>query len=279
MRASEFVYSVLLRPRPLRFAANFLLRASVPQKVVRHGATIVLNQQDPIVSGALALGVYEPDETSFFISACRPGMTFLDVGANCGYYTALFLAHCGLDSRVVALEPDPQCFEFLSRTVAANGGERVDCLQMAASNSAGVAHLYRNLDNRGDNRLYSNDLATSQCEVRTDTIDSILAEIGLKELSLIKMDVQGYEGRVLQGMRHTLSNAPVLTILSEFWPWGLRQAGTDPAVFLKSLEELGFELFQLARHGKLARIEHHAALIESYPGRRYTNVVAVKRSR
>jgi FkbM family methyltransferase len=278
MKAAEFVYSVLLRPRPLRAAANFLLRASVPRSVVRHGATIVLNQDDPIVSGALALGVYEPDETRFFLSACRPGMTFLDVGANCGYYTALFLTHAGCDNRVIALEPDPQCFEFLQHTVAANRGQNVSCVQVAASNAAGRVPLYRNLDNRGDNRLYANDLSTSLCEVETNTVDAILTGLGLQDLNLMKMDVQGYEGRVLEGMRETLRRVPDLTILSEFWPWGLRQAGTDPAAFLKNLEELGFELFLLARGGRLTRIEEHSAVIQAYSGRRYTNIVAVKGS-
>ena len=276
MRASEFIYSVLLRPKPLRTAANFLLRASVPKSVMRHGATIVLNQQDPIVAGALALGVYEPDETRFFLSICRPGQVFLDVGANCGYYTALFLTHAGPGSRVVALEPDPECIEFLKGTVAANGGKNVSCIQVAASNGPGTARLYRNLDNRGDNRLYANDLAAGVCEIRTNTVDSILAEAGLREVNLIKMDVQGYEGHVLQGMRETIRAASQLTILSEFWPWGLRQAGSDPAVFLKSLEELGFELFHLRHGGSVQKIDDHSALIESHPGRRYTNIVANK---
>src|SRR5580765_3766441 len=119
MRASEFIYSVLLKPRPLRAATNSLLRAGLPKKIVRHGATVILNPEDPVVSGALALGIYEGAETNFFLSVCRPGMTFLDIGANCGYYTALFLSRAGPDSRIAACEPDPQCFEYLKRTVAA----------------------------------------------------------------------------------------------------------------------------------------------------------------
>ena len=95
--------------------ANACLLTMLPERVVRQGATIVLNQKDPVVSGALALNVYEPEQTSFFLAACEPGSVFLDIGANSGYYTALFLSHAGPGGRAIALEPDPECFEVLQR--------------------------------------------------------------------------------------------------------------------------------------------------------------------
>jgi FkbM family methyltransferase len=276
MGAAHFIYSVLLKPRLLRVAANSLLRASLPTKVVRHGATVVLNPEDPVVSGSLALGIYERAETDFFLSTCRPGMTFLDIGANCGYYTALFLNRAGPESRIAAIEPDPQCFEYLQRTVAANKGRNVSCLPLAASDTYGKTRLYRNLDNRGDNRLYANELAATSCEVETDTIDSILQRLAVDELNLIKMDVQGYEGRVLNGMQNTFRRASGLTLLTEFWPYGLWQAGTDPFCFLTSLADFGFSLFLLGDSGTLQPLVGYARLIESLPGRKYANLVATK---
>jgi FkbM family methyltransferase len=276
MNTAEFIYSVLLKPRPLRSAANFVLRSSLPEKVVRHGATIVLNPADPVVSGALRLGTYEKAETAFFLSHCRPGMTFLDIGANYGYYTALFLTRSGPGSRVIALEPDLQNFEFLQRTVVANKGENVTCLPLAASDKAGRATLYRNLENRGDNRLYPNDLASSACEVETNTIDSILRRLSVDQVNLIKMDVQGFEGRVLEGMKNTLGAASRFTQMKEFWPYGLRQSGTDPANFLRALEETGFTLFDVTGRGCLRPVGPHDRLIELHPGPRYTNLVAIK---
>ena len=86
---AEFVYCYLLRPWPLRQLTNWTIRQLLPRQIEIHGATVVLNPTDPVVSGALHFGVYEKAETRFFQSACRDGMTFLDVGANLGYYTAL----------------------------------------------------------------------------------------------------------------------------------------------------------------------------------------------
>ena len=129
MTIAEFIYSVLLRPRPLRGIADRLLRAIVPPAVDLHGIKLVMNPNDPVVSGAITLGVYEKPETRFFLSVCRQGMTYLDIGANIGYYTALGALRVGANGQVVAIEPDPECYEYLARTVAANHFSNVSLVQ------------------------------------------------------------------------------------------------------------------------------------------------------
>lgn len=276
MDICDFVYSVVLKPRPLRVMANACLRAMLPERVVRQGATIVLNQKDPVVSGALALNVYEPEQTSFFLAACEPGSVFLDIGANSGYYTALFLSHAGPGGRAIALEPDPECFELLQRTVQANGGTNTTCLQVAASDVRGTARLYRNGQNRGDNRLYWHDMATSACEVRVNKVDSVLAQLQIPEVNLIKMDVQGFEAVALRGMQDTLDRSARLIILSEFWPSGIQQTGENPVSMLRSLADKGFQTYHLARGGRLMQVCDYEQFARSYTGRRYTTVVAAK---
>jgi hypothetical protein len=112
--------------------------------------------------------------------------------------------------------------------------------------------------------------------VETNTIDSILRMLAIDGIDLIKMDVQGFEGRVLEGMQNTLASASRLTLMTEFWPFGLRQSGTDPAHFLRALEETGFALFEIAGWGRLRPVGPHCRLIELHPGRRYTNLIAIK---
>jgi FkbM family methyltransferase len=276
MTVSHFIYSVLLKPKPLRKATNAILRALLPRTVVLHGSTVCLNPADPVVSAALMLRIYERQETTFFLAACEPGFVFLDVGANCGYYTALFLTAASRDSRIVAMEPDPECFRWLEDTVRANRGARVTCLNVAASDICGTARLYRNHDNRGDNRLYNSELAGSFCEVPVATVDSLMDKEGVAELNLIKIDVQGFEAKVLRGMRRTLERSREIVLLSEFWPNGLLQAGDAPAEPLQLLASLGFRLFHLSRRGRLLPLPDYDLFVRSYPGREYTNIVAVK---
>jgi FkbM family methyltransferase len=272
----EFIYTVILRPPRLKKLANAVIRRIVPRTLSRHGAIIVLNPNDPVVSGALTLGVYELPETKFFLRVCRAGMTFLDIGANVGYYTALALARMQQSGKIVALEPDPENFKYLQATIAANDGRIAVCFQRAASDHAGRMTLYTSSDNRGDNRLYANELCQGSCEVEVETVDSILTAIEIEAVDLIKMDVQGYESHVLAGMNDIIRKSAKMVLLSEFWPDGLRRAGSDPSRYLLDLQALGLNIFELTEAGEIVPVTNPDDLIGRFQGRRYTNVVGLK---
>ncbi|HEX7362826.1 MAG TPA: FkbM family methyltransferase [Bryobacteraceae bacterium] len=274
----EFAYTTVLRPRPVRGIVNSALRAITPRTLKRRGATIVLNPNDPVISGALTLGCYELQETAFFLKACRPGVTFLDIGANVGYYTALALSKMNGNGRVIALEPDPESFRYLQATAAANGGSIAVCVQKAAARHHGRMTLFTSHDNRGDNRLYSNELAQGSCEVETAPVDDILKSVGSPTVDLVKMDVQGFEPYVLAGMHRTIQRSPRMILLTEFWPHGIRSAGADPAQFLTGMERLGFRLYELSKKTALAPVLEHSDLIARLKGRRYKNLVGIKGS-
>jgi len=276
---AEYIYAVLLRPRPLRYVANGMLRSIIPVSLERHGAKIVMNPNDPVVCGAITLGVYERPETRFFLSVCRPGMTYLDIGANIGYYTALAARRVGSQGRVIAVEPDPECYEYLAKTVAANGFLNVDLVPKAASESIGVATLYRNFLNRGDNRLYPNKLAIGRHTVETVTVDALLLQLGVTSVDLIKIDIQGFEGHALAGMERTLNQDKPMIILSEFWPQGLEDANTSPMCVLNIVADKGFKIFELGSRGRLKPVQNFECFIARYKDRQYTNIVALRASR
>jgi FkbM family methyltransferase len=272
----EFIYTVVLRPPLLKRLANAVIRRIVPRTLSRHGAIIALNPNDPVISGALTLGVYERSETRFFLRVCRPGLTFLDIGANVGYYTALALSRMQNSGKIVALEPDPENFKYLQATVSANDGRIAVCLQIAASDHAGRMTLHTSSDNRGDNRLYANELCRGTCEVEVEPVDSILKAIEIEAVDLIKMDVQGYEAHVLAGMKDIVRNSTKMVLLSEFWPDGLRRAGSDPGQYLLDLQALGLNIFELTDKAEIVPVTNPDELIGRFPGRRYTNVVGLK---
>ena len=273
---AEFVYCYLLRPWPLRQLTNWTIRKLLPKQVEIHGATVVLNPTDPVVSGALHFGVYEKAETRFFQSACRDGMTFLDVGANLGYYTALAARAVGPNGRVLAVEPDPDSFGYLEQTIAANAVGNVEAFPVAASDAPAILPLYISTDNRGDNRLYASDEERPQVEVEARPLDALLRENKIETVDLIKIDVQGYEPKVIAGLRETIIASPNLTLLTEFWPQGMTEAGGDANEFLQTLRELGLTLHELKPDGSLAELNNDTDLIARHQGRRYTNLVGRK---
>lgn len=276
MSVAEFVYTVLLEPKPLRAAANAVLRSIARPSVTIHDAHVVLNPRDPVISGALTLGIYERPETDVFLQLLKPGDVMLDIGANVGYYTALATRVLLPAGRIVALEPDPDSFYYLQQTVLANTGAQVLCINKAAGSEQRTATLFTSSDNRGDNRLYANDLANGSCEVEVISIDALLEQLDIPCVQVVKIDVQGFEEQVLWGMRRTLAASPNVAMMMEFWPSGIVAAGSQPLSVLELLEKHAFRLFEILPHGRMTRVASHQDLIGRHQGRRYANLVACK---
>jgi FkbM family methyltransferase len=273
MTIAEFVYTVLLKPRPLRRVTNACIRSMLPRSVRYGSARIILNPNDPVISGALAFRVYEKGEIAFVRKMLKPGMTMLDIGANVGLYSAIGSHAVGKDGRVLAFEPDPETFRYLEATIRANEGANIQAFQFAASRQQGVARLYTSSTNRGDNRLYDNELRDGSVEVRTVRLDDFLPAVNVSGLDFIKIDVQGFEGHALEGLGEIIRNSPGVVLMTEFWPYGLSQAGTDPLQFLEMLEGFGLQLHRLDTSGRTMPLGGKNAFIAQHRGRHYTNVI------
>ena len=75
-------------------------------------------------------------------------------------------------------------------------------------------------------------------EVKKTTLDSFMKG---RKIDIIKIDVQGAEGLVFEGGRDVLKN--VKAVLLEYWPYGLRNCGSDPVSFLRMFKDQGFDIF------------------------------------
>ena len=193
---------------------------------------------------------YEPVETAFIRQSLQPGMVFVDVGANIGYYTTLAAQAVGPSGRVLAFEPDPYNFSLLELNVRKNGFTNVTLIKHALGACPGEGILTRSPTNFGDHRLYeSNERRTDTVRVPMDTLDSALARYQLATVDVIKMDVQGYEQNVLAGMSNILRGNKALVVLTEFWPYGLEMAGGTGREFFESFLSYGFKPTLLYQDG------------------------------
>src|SRR5437867_7825119 len=93
--------------------------------------------RDSIAREVCFTGRYEPQETALVRAILRPGMTFLDVGANWGYFTLAAAHLVGETGRVVSLEPDPRLFAVLRANLADNRLGHVVALPVAAAEQPG----------------------------------------------------------------------------------------------------------------------------------------------
>ncbi len=273
---SHFIYTVVLKPAPVRALAHWVLRRFViPSRMQINGMTLLLNPQDAVISSALALGCYERFEVGVFASLAKPGDVVYDIGANIGLYSMVASQAVGRSGTVIALEPESVNFGFLSRTVARNGLHQVRCFNVAAGNRTGVARLFLCEDNKGDHRVYESEAERACVDVPMTTIDALRDAEGIAAPSLIKIDIQGAELWALQGMTQTLRDASP-AVLMEFWPWGLQRAGCDPAEVLRLMRSLGYQIFEVRpRRQDVALVDSadDGVLLGRHLERQYTNLL------
>jgi len=220
------------------------------------------------------LGVYENEQTRLVREKLQPGMRVLDIGANLGYYAAVFSQCVGSQGEVIAFEPEPTNFSFLQRTLAANRFAQARAVNAAVAEAPGETFLFLSEDNKGDHRIYTALPHQAAIAVSVVSIDALLGSDN--RVDFIKMDVQGAEGRVLAGMRKTLACNPQAMLLTEFWPEGLRNAGTDPLEFLMTLrDDCGLRLWE-TNAAQLHPVTDLAALVARHPGRKYANLFCAR---
>lgn len=185
----------------------------------------------------LRRGQIEPTTTPHFRARLKPGMTVADIGANIGHYTLLAARHVGTTGRVFAFEPEPSNFEWLERNIRLNEFTNVTARRQAVSNVTGPATLHIHAENTGGHSLdEGNVVPGGTVAVETVRLDDVIPE---GTLDVMKIDVQGAEGFVIEGAEKLLARSDT-AIYVEFAPYCLKRCGTDPRGFLGQLRDLGY---------------------------------------
>jgi FkbM family methyltransferase len=192
--------------------------------------------------GFLLGAVKEDATTEYMKSIIQPGMTFVDVGANIGYFTLLAASQ---GAHVVAYEPTRAVFERLRENVALNGFDDVTVVNAAVAEKRGTLTLYESTNDPEANNLFGD--GDHPVEVATICLDDDLAEHGVEKVDLLKVDVEGAEPLVLAGAIRLLRSTAAPTIVMELNPVALRFANSEPADLLNRLESSGYRCTELER--------------------------------
>lgn len=260
--------------------ANTLIRSILPRAVTIGSAKIAINPNDPVISGALALRIYEREEIRFFQKYYEPGMNFLDVGANIGLYTGLALAmgkNCG---RILSIEPHAESRHFLAETIRLNT-QRIKSTSFVAVAPVAVGAapkqllLYSNTENKGDNRIYADHPLTTSTNIEMVTIDALCSMYDIPTAEFVKIDIQGAEFQALQGAASLLSRSQDCILMTEFWSYGLKQAGSDPESYIEFIKSFGFAIYELKKN-RLMPLKDYRPLLKATAGRAYRNLIALK---
>ena len=264
------------RVKPLRWAYDTLFKLFKPKSVMVQGHRMWLDDKDTL---ELAVHeVYEPVETTLLKKFLQPGQTFVDVGANIGYYTLLAARIVGPKGKVYAFEPDPTNFALLTKNISANGYANVIAVNQALSSKTGAAKLYLNPANRGDHRIYDSHDGRPSVEIQMTSLDGYFKKLD-KKVHFIKMDVQGAETAALAGMKGLIRKNKGLKLVTEFSPGSLKAFGANPKKYLKDLSALGFRFLEISEKNKSVRPVTTAQLLKRKWGgsEDYTNLFCIKK--
>lgn len=136
----------------------------------------------------------------------RRGWVVVDGGAHMGFYAMRAASMVGAQGKVIAVEPEPANFAILERNIKANRLGNVIAIQAALADKVGLGKLSRT---RMSTTHYLTDLESSDSlTVRALTLDSLLQQVGLRKVDLVKLDVEGAELQVLEGAKNTMLSSP-----------------------------------------------------------------------
>jgi FkbM family methyltransferase len=185
--------------RPMLSRLVNLLRGG-PVDVQYQGASFRFHHQASATErGALFNPAYNLEELDFLRAHVPTGGVFVDVGANVGTYAMVLARHVGTSGKVIAIEPHPVIHARLSFNRAASGVGHVTLLAAAAGPSDGELLIETDGDNLGASHVVSGPPSSSAIKVPSLRLERILAEGGISKVDALKIDVEGFEDRVLTG--------------------------------------------------------------------------------
>lgn len=221
---------------------------------------------------------YEQFSTEILKNYLTKESTFVDIGAHFGYYSLLAdSVYPGI--KVVALEPVETTFNILAKNVKLNK-INAEIYNLAASNKEEIKTL--NVTEASDSvGFYKHPMTKTKYrkKIRCVTVDSVLNNIN--NISFIKIDVEGHEISVLQGIQSTLKNNPTAYLLVELCPQLQINAGHKPDDLLKELFKLNYELFMIDENNrKYYRLKGNKySTAELMGNNTYCNIFCVPKSK
>lgn len=191
---------------------------------------------------------WEPEEGRLLLSLLRPGSSFLDVGANIGYFSILS-ARASPGGSIDAVEPEPRNLALLRLNLWMHAAH-AQIWPVALGQHRHVVGLSTETNNPGNTRV----------EAMVDRTMRLAALVRGDELfegrrfDVIKIDVQGYERDVVVGLSDTIRRSQGVAIVTEFFPASLTARGMDPMETLDVYRRLKLERVASVG-GKLIRLE------------------------
>lgn len=265
-----------IRRRRLKWWRSQTGRPEYFEARIQRGVRMCLHF-DSKLAQAIYCQEFELKERQFLNAFLRPGDVFVDVGANIGLFSLLAARRVGKSGKVYAFEPTTKIYERLCENVQLNQFSNILCFQLALSDERGEFPFFASQDGFDAWNSLAQPIAGDSFSVETvetttwDTFAEKHSLVG--RVTMMKVDVEGWETRVVSGASTMLSrvDAPVLQV--EFTEKAARSANSSCTELYHKLQKLDYEMF--------AYDEKSRTLIPYPPRENYPqiNLIAAKQSR
>jgi FkbM family methyltransferase len=215
------------------------------------GSEMRVDAEDIVGRYIYYFGVWEPILTAWIRQRLVPGDTFIDVGANVGYFSLLASQLVGDSGKVVSIEAAPQTFSVLAENVVRNHADNVRTINMAAWDSEETLQIFSKAGNTLGTTTIMPGWAKQwnlepYCQVPAAPLSKMLTSEELESARLIKIDVEGAEWRAIVGLLPALAACRTdLEIVMEVAHEMLRAEGQSCEDLLTLFQSMGFHPYHV----------------------------------
>lgn len=203
------------------------------------------NPHETISKSIIETGLWESFETEVLLAHLNKGDTFIDIGANIGYYTVIAADRVGKDGRVIAYEPSKENHAILMRNIDSNSLQQVNAFNLGLSDHSCESSLFLNEENNGDHRIFNDDDKRSSVTINLANATEHLSSI-VNKIDFIKIDTQGAEYHIINGLKPLIkANQQSIKLIIEFWPYGLKHCGASGLKLWRLLNGFNFDIFNI----------------------------------